>query len=340
VNADIEALVFRTIFPLVLSALAGVSGLASAQGTDPAAAEVLFREARQLMEQGKLDEACPRFMESQRLDPATGTLLAVASCHEQQGQLATAWAEYTAVAGRAEKEGRQDRASVAKERARSLEPRLSTLTLSAPPAVLAIKGLNVRRDGVDFSSAVFNRALPIDGGLHTIELSAPGYLPESLSIQIDREADTATLVLPLLRSDPGKTGAPGEDTPRADASTSSGMTGRETLGIGIGAAGIAAATVGGAFLVAALVKMDQSNEYCTADNRCANRTGMELRADAVDWGNLATALGIGGAVLAAGGFTLYWLSGPETPDAPPRETGSLRVHGIPGGTAARLELAF
>ncbi len=332
---------FRTIFPLVLSALAGISGVAAAQGTDPAAAEVLFREARQLLEQGKLDEACPRFMESQRLDPATGTLLAVASCHEQQGQLATAWAEYTAVAGRAEKEGRQDRASVAKERARALEPRLSTLTLSATTAAAAIKGLEVRRDGLTFSSAVFNRALPIDGGLHTIELSAPGYLSESLSIRIDPEGDTATLVLPVLRPVAGAPrGSSGDTSPGDAAAKSSGLTGQESLGIGIGAAGIGAAAVGGAFLVAALVKLDQSNEYCTAESRCINRTGVQLRADAVDWGNLATALGIGGALLAAGGFTLYWLSGPETPNTPPRQVGSLRLHGVPGGTAARLELVF
>src|SRR5262245_13180527 len=98
------------------------SALASGRETDPVSAEVLFQEARELLKQGNFERACPKFLESERLDPATATLLAVATCHERQGLLASAWAEFTEAAGRARQERRKDRERLAREQARALEP--------------------------------------------------------------------------------------------------------------------------------------------------------------------------------------------------------------------------
>jgi tetratricopeptide (TPR) repeat protein len=321
------------------------SATSFAQSPDATAAEALFLEGRELFSRGQVEEACPKFIESQRLDPATGTLLAVANCHEEQGQLATAWAEYTEVATRAEKEGRFDRAEIALESARALEPRLSTLNISASPELLQIPGITVRRDAVDVGTGVLNRALPIDGGRHDVEIAAPGYRSERLSILVEGERDRAVVALPLLRPEPVPPviAVPAPQTePRApdmDA-REAGLTGTESIGIGVGAAGLGAALAGAGFFIAALVKVDESSKYCSSDGQCTTDEGVQLRDDAVEWGNLATALSVSGAVLTAAGLTLYWMGGRDASDSSRAPAGSLQVVGAPGGAAARLEIGF
>src|SRR4051794_963949 len=94
---------------------------ARAQQNDVAAAEALFRQAKALFAAGDYAAACPKFAESQRIDRATGTLLALAACHELQGKTATAWAEFGEVEAASHREGRADRERAAHEHAMRLE---------------------------------------------------------------------------------------------------------------------------------------------------------------------------------------------------------------------------
>ena len=83
-------------------------------------ADETFHAARALLKDKRYAEACPKFEESQRQDPASGTLLAIAYCQELSGLLATSWSNYLAAAQLPEREGHTDRKSAATERARAL----------------------------------------------------------------------------------------------------------------------------------------------------------------------------------------------------------------------------
>src|SRR5436189_4245413 len=100
--------------PMVIAA--ALMGLSARAIAGPPAAEALFQEGRQLLEAGQVDEACLRLAESYWQEPASGTLLNLARCHQAQGKIATAWAEYAAAARLSRAQGREDRARAAEER--------------------------------------------------------------------------------------------------------------------------------------------------------------------------------------------------------------------------------
>lgn len=87
---------------------------AFAQETGAAVAEALFRTGRALMAAGDAARACPKFAESNRLDPKLGTLLNLALCHETVGLKASAWAEYNEAATIAGRAGQSERERVAR----------------------------------------------------------------------------------------------------------------------------------------------------------------------------------------------------------------------------------
>src|SRR5258706_15138092 len=69
----------------------GQSRDASSPPRDPATADALFRQGRQAMEAKNYADACQKFAESQKLDPAAGTAMNLATCEEKLGKLASAW---------------------------------------------------------------------------------------------------------------------------------------------------------------------------------------------------------------------------------------------------------
>ena len=111
------------------------STLAQVSDVNKNAAEALFREARALMEEGKYAEACPKFRDSQRLDPGVGTLLNLARCYELNGQTASAWSRYGEAAAAARDAGQEGREQHAREQAARLEPTLSRIVLVVPESV-------------------------------------------------------------------------------------------------------------------------------------------------------------------------------------------------------------
>src|SRR5262245_11942087 len=80
--------------PLLSTSRAHADEAVSQPPVASAKAEELFREAHGLLKRAQYREACGKFAASQNLEPASGTLLALAYCQERAGRLASAWHDY------------------------------------------------------------------------------------------------------------------------------------------------------------------------------------------------------------------------------------------------------
>jgi hypothetical protein len=307
------------IAALSLGALA--PGRAFAQdASNQAAAQALFEQARQLMADGKFAEACPKLVESERLDPGAGTLMNLGHCYEKNGQSASAWVTFKDAAAAADLKHRADWSSRARERAQALEPTLSRLTIEVPPDA-RISGLQVRRDGVEVGAAVWGTPIPIDPGDHAIEASAPAKKTWSKATKIGAAAEQAHVVVPSLQDEPGPSGASASvaATPATPAKTvvtplpepstpppthSDGSTQR-TLGLVIGGAGIVGVAVGSVFGILAMGSESSSKNLCPTD-ACASAAAVQDDANARTQATVSTvAMIAGGAVLVTGAVIFF-----------------------------------
>jgi hypothetical protein len=275
---------------------------------DKALASMLFQEGRSLMAAGRIAEACQKLEESQRLAPGGGTLLNLALCHEQEGRLARSWSEFKEAAIVARRNGRQDRESEATSHVNALEPRLSRLTIVVP-AGTQVEGLVIERDGHAVGPGAWSTAIPIDGGPHTVRATALGRDPFTTTIVIAKEGDNQTVEVPVLATPVVVVTPPRVPPPSVGAtSRSPTFTSARLRWMGIGTAGVGVVLLGtaGYALGSALSAKNASNSNCFVDG--CNDTGIQKRSDAVSRGNLATLLGVSGAVLVGGGATLLYLA--------------------------------
>jgi hypothetical protein len=191
----------RPRFVIALGAfLATAIWLASASGTARAAAPAvdLFQEGRRLLAAGHVDEACARFTESYAMVASSGTLLNLALCHQTQGKTATAWNEYKAAARLARNQGREDRATVADGKARTLEATLAHVTTTA---VEKVPDLRVAIETGPLGEGGLGVNVPIDPGIYHVTVTAPGYLPWKVTLDV-KEAQQVMLKIPRLKEEP------------------------------------------------------------------------------------------------------------------------------------------
>jgi hypothetical protein len=310
-----------------------------ASARDAALAETLFREGKSMMQSGDYEHGCPKLRESYDQDAATGTLLALALCYEQQGKLATAWSTYTEVAARAHQEARTDREQTARDRVAAIEARFSKLTIRVPPSVAALADLVIKRDGLPSGEAAWGTAVPVDGGVHLVEVSARGKQPWRQEVTILAERDARVVTVPELEAAPlvdEPTGAASAN-PRPEPNPSDGAARQASalrpVGIVVGAVGIVAIGAGAVFGLSA----HSADEDSRADGHCdatgCDATGKERRNDAFSKARLSTVSFIVGGVLATGGVVLFVL-GSRQHDG----RGSIGVTPVAGRDGAGLWL--
>jgi hypothetical protein len=291
---------------------------ASAQEQTEAAATALFDQGRNLMQQGKYAEACPKLAESQRLAPSGGTLLNLADCYEHTGQTASAWATWKDAAARANAAGKSDVEKRALGRAAALEPNLAKLAISVDPAS-DVPGLEVKRDGVKVGHAEFGVPIPVDPGSHVIDATAPNKQPFSGKVDVAPKQANATLTVTLVDAPqaaptptpetapaPAPAPSPTSGTPEQPSST---WSGQKTAALIVGGVGLVGIGVGSAFGLIAKSKNDQALQNCRTSTLCS-QTGLNLTDDAKSAATVSTVAFIAGGVALAGGVVL-WLTAPS-----------------------------
>ena len=256
-------------------------------------AEALFEEGKRLLAEGDAARACPKLAASLQLDEGVGTLLALGDCYERQNRTASAWATYREAAALATKQGDR-REALARERVARLEPALARLVVEAPRRR---NGGLVTLDGKPLPGEALGIAMPVDPGLHVVEIVGPG--PAHWRREVHADAGDAPVRVTLPETSPASPNAPQPSRPWGWA---------QYTGVSVAAAGLVAGAVAAGLAVDARSRYDGllASGECSRANLCS-APGLAAYDRALSQQSVALGLGIGAAVAVAAGAGLYFL---------------------------------
>ena len=328
----------RVLAMVVVSACV-VAWSGAALARDSAAGEALYRAAKESAKKGDWEKACAQFAESQRLDPAPGTLVNLADCEEHRGLVTSAWTHFTEVESQF-KPG-DARGPYAREHAAQLEKRIPRLTIRLQAG--APSSARVFRDDEELKAASLGVPLPVDPGKHvvivkvgTAEARFPVTAVESLNTEVLAIAPVETTaqaakpepvaVVPVK---------PIEPPPRQPDKAAGGDT--RTVGwilVGAGGVGVALGAVTG---VVALSNASTVKTACGPDYLTCDKASVDAASTGKTMATVSTISFIAGGALAAAGL-YFVISSPAKTTAGSREP-SIPLHtGIalgPTGAAFR-----
>ena len=223
-RVGLESIWLRAAAGLLGAALILQAAAARAEDAEPrqaqAAAEALFLEGRKLMADGHTEEACRRFEESRRIDPAIGTTMNLARCYLRLGRTASAWLLYRDTAANARALGQPDREAHARSELAAIEPDLANVVIRVEASLLDDRRVTVTLDGSTIPSSLLGSAMPVDPGKHQIAVSTPH--GELWTGQVEVAArDTRQVAIPHLV-------VPPEPAPAPPVVTSTSSTTRDT----------------------------------------------------------------------------------------------------------------
>jgi hypothetical protein len=296
------------------------SALAQPAAGDMAAAQALFDEGKALMNEQRYDRACPKFEESQRLDPSGGTMLALALCHEAEGKTATAWADFNAALTYARRDRRAERESAALEHIRALEAKLTRVRINVS---FETPGLEIVRNGAVIGKAQWGTAVPIDPGEVRVEARAPDRKPWQAVVRAEGEGNTVDVAVPALDPLPRATDA-SPSAPKDDAAPRKPEGSRDLTWVFVSAGvGLAAIGVGTAFGLSAASTWSDAKRVCPG-LRCPSDGELRMGEDAKSAADGATiSFIVAGAALAAAAI-FFFTSSPDPPKAHAARTRTSR----------------
>jgi hypothetical protein len=315
----------------LLTALAalGQAPLALAQPSADSAqagssADALFTEGSALLKAGKTDEACQKLAESQRIEPAIGTLGLLAYCHEQSGKLATALREYGETAELARLAGQTPREKVARERMDELSQRVTRLSIQlSQPADEVVVTLNARR----LEASELGVAAPIDAGSAELRIAGRGFEPWSQTLTIPADGSTLRVVAPRLQQHQAAPPVVASPAPVADKPS---PMRRNAMWSSFAVGGLGVAL--GSYLgISAISARSDSKPHCQG-NTC-DQIGVDARDRALDRARWST-VGFTVAAIGAGAGVALLL----TDHSPAEQTA--RLSASPGGAHLSWERRF
>jgi len=330
----------RWLGACALLVLACMPGRGAAQ--DKAVAAQLFEAAGELMAAGKYADACPKYAESQRLDPQLGTLLHLAECLDAQGKTASAWANFKDAVDLAAARGDLREPKI-RARLAAIEPRVPRLTIRV--SATAPLDLEIKRNGSLVGRPAWGLPLPVDPGEHVIVAGAAGRASWSQSLQLTAAARVTVDVPELAAADSSAAPAPPAPVASAPAeapapvvsaaaeapasagsspavpvaglsqagaysdTTDTASRGRaqRIAGWAVLALGVVGVGVGAVFEIQSFVKLGDRNAICPSGKNCepGDQGKIDRLTDDANSARLIGTIGlIAGGVLAAGGLAL------------------------------------
>jgi len=273
-------------------------------------AEQRFRRGQSLLQAGRVADACREFEESQRLEPALGTLLNMANCHERLERLLLAMREFQEAASAAHAAGITDVESFARERASTLAREIPSLEVRVDRAT-APAGLSVRVGSMLIAPPEWGIPRPVEPGRYRIEATAPGRVSFQKELTLARGSGRLIVHIPNL---PEAAPATESDSP-SDSGVRFGP--RRVAAIVAGGVGVAGVVTGTIFGLRSMSKHDDSERYCD-NGRCTEQRGVDLSSEARTAGNLSTVAFAIGAAGLAGGAVLWFTAETEETALRPR----------------------
>ena len=291
-----------------------------------AEAEVLFRDGRKLIKQGKVAAGCDKLAASEKLETSIGTLLNLGDCREKLGKTASAWAAFRKAEGMAKRSGGDDKRKLeAKRRAAQLEPTLANLVIQVD---LKIEGLTVKRDGLSIEPGAWNTAVPVDPGTYAVVVEAPGHKPWRAEVTVLHKSKRIVVVpslervvvvappppkVPAVEAAPVVVSRPLRPAPVAMTmrrSEPSSFTAERKLGLLLGVVG------GGAIGAGVYYGMQAKDLERDADARCplvvcADPEGLRLNNRAQSVATRANIFYVAGGISVASAIVLFIVGGPE-----------------------------
>jgi tetratricopeptide (TPR) repeat protein len=297
---------------LVLGGVSFVAPRAAIAATplDVLGAERAYEAGKALLAANQPTRALEVLEASQRLDPALGTVLLIAECHERLGHLVEARATYTRAVAEARAKKKVKSEGKALERIAALDARIAELQIVLDtPSDRAL----VSVDGKRIDPSMANK---LDPGEHSVEVLDRGEAwketvtlaeGEHRSLPVPHLAPSEPPVAPPppapipLSPAPAPVSAPPKPLPTRSL--------QSPIGLGVAALGSVVVGMGIGFGAAALGQKSEAAEFCPDRLACRTQVDADRWTSAATAGSVSTVFFVTGAILIVGGG-LLWLTAP------------------------------